>query len=242
VECEDRLGDVVGGAQAAERGAAGYLEHKVADPELRARLTPAYPVGCKRVLVSSAFYPAVQRDDVELVTDPIERVTATGVRTVGGRERACDTLVLCTGFRATEYLRGVDVTGRAGTRLHDHWAGVPRAYHGLAVPGFPNLFLLYGPNTNQGGNSILLILEAQAHWVAAALAAMGEGATAEVRPEAMRRYAAELTTALDATVWRDGCASYFRTPGGDIVTQLPHTSAWYRDRTSTFDADDFVLH
>jgi len=118
---------------------------------------------------------------------------------------------------------------------------VPRAYHGLAVPGFPNLFLLYGPNTNQGGNSILLILEAQAHWVAAALAAMGEGATAEVRPEAMRRYAAELATALDATVWRDGCASYFRTPGGDIVTQLPHTSAWYRDRTSTFDAGDFVL-
>ena len=221
--------------------ARGYLEHKVADPELRARLTPAYPVGCKRVLVSSAFYPAVQRDDVELVTDPIERVTATGVRTVGGRERACDTLVLCTGFRATEYLRGIDVTGRAGTRLHDHWAGVPRAYHGLAVPGFPNLFLLYGPNTNQGGNSILLILEAQAHWVAAALAAMGEGATAEVRPEAMRRYAAELTTALDATVWRDGCASYFRTPGGDIVTQLPHTSAWYRDRTSTFDAGDFVV-
>ncbi|MGH9275445.1 MAG: flavin-containing monooxygenase, partial [Acidimicrobiales bacterium] len=146
-----------------------YLRRKVADPELRALLTPDYPIGCKRTLISSAFYPAIQRDDVTLVTDRIERITPTGIVTVDGTERPCDTIVLCTGFRATEYLRGIDVVGRDGTRLHDHWDGVPRAYLGMAVPGFPNLFLTYGPNTNQGGNSILIVLEAQARYVAEAV-------------------------------------------------------------------------
>jgi cation diffusion facilitator CzcD-associated flavoprotein CzcO len=220
-----------------------YLERKVADPALRAKLSPDYPIGCKRVLVSSDFYPAVQRDDVELVTERIDCVTPTGIRSGHGTERPCDTIVLCTGFRATEYLRGIDVIGREGTSIHDHWAGVPRAYHGMAVPGFPNFFLLYGPNTNQGGNSIILILEAQAHFVALAIQTMRERrmSSVEVRPEAMQRYVVDLKLALDGTVWSGACDSYFRTPGGEIVTQLPHTSRWYRDRTRRFDPDDFAM-
>jgi cation diffusion facilitator CzcD-associated flavoprotein CzcO len=220
-----------------------YLERKVADPDLRTRLTPRYPIGCKRTLVSSSFYPAVQRDDVELVTDGIERITPDGIRTVDGTERPCETIVLCTGFRATEYLLGIDVVGRAGTSLHDHWAGVPRAYLGLAVPGFPNLFMAYGPNTNQGGNSILLILEAQARFVAEAVRTMTDKAATsiEVRPEAMRRYEAGLEASLADTVWTDGCDSYFRTSAGDVVTQLPHPSRWYAEQTATIDLDDFQL-
>jgi cation diffusion facilitator CzcD-associated flavoprotein CzcO len=222
--------------------ARGYLEHKVPDPVLRAKLTPTQPFGCKRTLVSSDYYPAVQRDDVELVTEPIERITPKGVE-AGGLERPVDTIVLCTGFRAADYLCGLDVVGRGGTRLHDHWAGVPRAYHGLAVPGFPNFFMLYGPNTNQGGNSVLLILEAQAQFVASALEARRDAGAAwvEVTPAAMDRHAGELVRDLDATVWAQGCSSYFHNAAGDIVTQLPHTSGWYREATQAIVHDDFAF-
>ncbi len=120
------------------------------DPELRAKLTPDYPLGCKRVLVSSDFYPAIQRDDVELVTDRIERVTPIGVRTADGIERECDTIVLCTGFHAAEYLKGVDIVGLGGARLHDTWAGVPRAYLGMAVPGFPKFLHALRPEHEPG--------------------------------------------------------------------------------------------
>jgi len=223
--------------------ARGYLEHKVADPVLRAQLTPTVPFGCMRTLVSSDYYPAVQRDDVELITSGIERITPTGVLAADGVERPVDTIVLCTGFKAADYLGGIDVVGRGGTRLRDHWAGVPRAYHGIAVPGFPNLFMLYGPNTNQGGNSILLILEAQAQFVASALDALRAtgAASIEVTPEAMARYAGELERDLARTVWAGGCTSYFHNAAGDIVTQLPRTSGWYREATKDIDHDDFTF-
>jgi cation diffusion facilitator CzcD-associated flavoprotein CzcO len=223
--------------------ARAHLEDQVADPELRARLAPDRPFGCTRTLVSSDYYPAVQRDHVELVTDGIASVTPTGIRTVDGVERAVDTIVLCTGFRAADYLCGIDVQGRGGTSLRDHWSGVPRAYHGIAVPGFPNFFMLYGPNTNQGGNSILLILEAQAQFVASALEAMRDAGadTIEVAEAAMARYLAALERDLRATVWADGCTTYFHGPTGDIVTQLPHTSGWYREATEQIDRDDFVI-
>ena len=221
--------------------ARDYLARKVSDPGLRARLTPDYPIGCKRTLVSSNFYSALQRNDVELVTAGIDHIGPAGIRTVDGAERPCDAIVLCTGFHAADYLRGITVTGRDGADLHHRWAGVPRAYHGLAIPGFPNLFLLYGPNTNQGGNSIILILEAQARFVAEALRSMGEhGATAvEVRSEAMARYLDDLTDALEGTVWNGGCDSYFQAAGGEVVTQLPHTSGRYRTQIERFPVGDF---
>ena len=213
------------------------------DPELRAKLTPDYPLGCKRVLVSSDFYPAIQRRDVELVTDRIERVTAGGIVTSDGKLRECDTIALCTGFRASEYLSGIDVVGRHGEHLHDAWAGVPRGYLGMAVPGFPNFFMLYGPNTNQGGNSIILILEGQAQFVAATVESMRalDASSVDVLPDSMQSYMDELAGALEKTVWRGGCASYFRADGGQIVTQLPHTSKWYCDRTMQFHPDDFEI-
>ena len=223
--------------------ARDHLETSVADPDLRARLTPGQPFGCQRTLVSSDYFGAVQRAEVDLVTTPIDRITPGAVRTVDGVERPVDTIVLCTGFRAGDYLCGIDVVGRSGTTLHDRWAGRPQAYLGLAVPDFPNFFMLYGPNTNQGGNSILLILEAQSQFVAAALEAMGrvEAATVEVTTEAMARYAAELERDLATTVWTNGCRSYFHNASGDIVTQLPHTSGWYRDATASIDQADFTF-
>jgi cyclohexanone monooxygenase len=231
------------GAEAIANVARGYLERKVADPVLRAKLTPDYPFGCTRTLISSEYYPAVQRGDVDLVTADIERITATGIRTADGKERPVDTIVLCTGFRAAEYLCGVEVVGRDGTSIRQHWGGTPRAYHGIAVPGFPNFFMMYGPNTNQGGNSILLILEAQAEFVADALGATREaGANSiEVSADAMFRYERELERNLRGTVWAEGCTSYFHNANGQIVTQLPHTSGWYRDATRRIDRDDFTF-
>ena len=233
-----------GDPAAAEIGqmALGYLAHKVPDPDLRAKLTPGYPIGCKRVLVSSDFYPAVQRDDVELVTETIERVTPNSIVTADGVERPCDTIVACTGFRATDYLRGIDVVGTGSTSLHEHWAGVPGAYLGMAVPGYPNFFMLYGPNTNQGGNSIIFILEAQAHYVAAALRWMQRrrASRVQVRASAMERYDSALQDALASTVW-SGCDSYFRTGAGDIVTQLPHPSRWYWWHTRRVARRDFTF-
>jgi cation diffusion facilitator CzcD-associated flavoprotein CzcO len=231
------------GAAALSEMANEYRARKVADPELRAKLTPRDAFGCKRTLVSSDYYPAVQRDDVDLVTTGIERLVPTGVRTVDGAERPADTLVWCTGFRAADYLCGIDVVGRDGSNLHDRWGGVPRAYHGIAVPGFPNFFMLYGPNTNQGGNSIILILEAQAQFVASALDLMRDsGASSmEVTSEAMDRYLAELDRDLDQTVWTRDCATYFHNAAGDVVTQLPHKAGWYREATEQVVVDDFVL-
>jgi hypothetical protein len=135
------------------------------------------------------------------------------------------------------------VRGRNGTSIQDHWHGVPRAYHGIAVPGFPNFFMMYGPNTNQGGNSILLILEAQAEFVAKALSALwaNDASSIEVAPEAMARYEQELEHELKKTVWAAGCTSYFHNAAGQIVTQLPHTSGWYRETTRQLIHDDFIF-
>jgi cation diffusion facilitator CzcD-associated flavoprotein CzcO len=231
------------GAESIAAISREYLRRKVSDPALRAKLTPDHPFGCTRTLVSSDYYPAVQHDRVELVTEGIERITPTGIRTLDGIERPADTIVLCTGFRASDYLSGMQVTGRNATSIHDRWAGLPRAYHGMAVPEFPNFFMMYGPNTNQGGNSILLVLEAQAQFVANALETMRRknASTIEVSVGAMDRYERQLERDLRRTVWSEGCRSYFHGAAGDIVTQLPHTSGWYRDATQRINQDDFMF-
>jgi cation diffusion facilitator CzcD-associated flavoprotein CzcO len=221
--------------------ALSHIEYRIADPELRAKLTPDYPFGCKRALVCSGFYKALLRDNVELVTEPIERVTLGSVVTAGGREHEADVLVLATGFRATDYLEGIDVVGTRGRRLHDDWAEVPHAYLGLTVSGYPNFFMFYGPNTNQGGNSIIVILEAQANYVLDALRVLDEqtARALDVRRDVMETYNRELAAALADTVWSDGCQSYFKNAQGKIATQLPQTSRWYSDRTERFVVEEY---
>lgn len=254
-------------AAAFERYARDHLESAVADVDLRTRLTPRYAIGCKRILLSDDWYPTVQRSDVEVVSEPIERVAPGGILTgggvtggritgasasggvgdggahdSGGRHHDLDVLVLATGFHATDYLAGVEVVGRDGRNLRDEWRTEPRAYLGTTVPGFPNLFVFYGPNTNQGGNSILIILEAQARYVLQALATLDRlGADAmEVTPAAFDAYNQEIDDALTGTLW-EGCGSYFRTASGHIATQLPHPSAWFRRRARRLDPGDYSL-
>lgn len=226
-----------------EEFALGYLAAKVADPELRAKLTPDYRIGCKRVLPSSDFFPTLQRDDVALVTDPIVRVVAEGVETADGTVHGLDVLIAATGFDATGWLKGIEVTGRSGVALTDAWSTGAKAHLGITVSGFPNLFLLYGPNTNQPGNSLIFILEAQAAYAVRAIKAMARaGATSvDVLPEVQDAYVTAIDEAMAGTVWQSGCSSYFRDEHGRVATQLPHPSRWYWLRTLQFHPDDHEL-
>ncbi len=217
-----------------------FLRRKVEDPALRAALTPDYPFRCKRVLLGADYYAALQRDNVGLVTEPITEITETAVvtaSTVTDVEAGAstvtdvDVIVLATGFQTNHYLAGIDVIGADGQSLHERWGEDPSAYLGVAVSGFPNFFMLYGPNTNQGGNSIVYILEAGARLVADAVARLArKGGSLDVRPESEQRFNDEIGAELEHTVWTQ-CGSYFRSPSGRIVTQWPYKEFEYARRT-----------
>ena len=215
--------------------ARSYLAREIADPELRAALTPDYPVGCKRPLISRNWFPALVRPNVQLVTEPIVEITESGLRTRRRETFEVDTIVYGTGFKANEYLSTIDVTGVGGRRLHEDWKGGAEAYLGLSVPGYPNFFMLYGPNTN-GMTSIIFLLEAQVHFVMGAIRAMRRldlGAL-DVRPRAFARYNEDIQSRMDTSVWTAGCTNYFRAPSGKVVTQLPYSAARYWARTRVF--------
>ncbi len=224
---------------------------QVPDPVLRAKVTPDYPMGCKRVLFTGTWYPALRRPDVDLVTDPVVRVTSTGVvtRDAGGeREHPCDVLVLSTGFAATEILVPLQVTGRDGADLHTVWADGARAHLGMTVPRFPNLVVLYGPNTNTGNTSVVFFLEAQCRYLVQALALLGSrpgtpldgGRRLEVRADVEERYDAEIQTRLASSVWT-ACTSWYRTASGRVVTNWPGSAGEYRRRTARLDPADFTV-
>ena len=216
--------------------ARSYLERKIADPELRTKLTPDYPVGCKRPLISREWFPALTRANVRLVTEPIVEITEAGVRTADGEEHCVDTIIYGTGFKANEYLGAVAIHGRDGRTLQHDWRDGAEAYLGLSVAGYPNLFLLYGPNTN-GVNSIIFMHECQVRYITRALRSMtrrGHGAL-EVRRRVSERYNRRIQAAMAGTVWTAGCDNYFRTPNGKVVTQLPYSGGRYWLRTRVFD-------
>ncbi|MDT5222146.1 MAG: hypothetical protein QOF15_4251, partial [Mycobacterium sp.] len=222
--------------------ATAFLERCVPDDRLRSALTPDYPFRCKRVLLGDDFYRALQLDNVTLVTDPIERVTASSVVTASGEAVGVDAVVLATGFETSQYLSGIDVVGVRGQRLHERWGADPSAFLGVAVAGFPNFFMLYGPNTNQGGNSIVYILEAGARLVASAVSRIARrGGYLEVRPEAERRFNERLSADLERSIWTR-CTSYFRSPSGRVVTQWPYTELEYARRTWRVRPRDWAHH
>jgi cation diffusion facilitator CzcD-associated flavoprotein CzcO len=210
----------------------------VRDPELRRKLRPQHPFGCKRPLISNDYYPAFNRPNLELVTDAITRVTKDAVVTADGRTRRVDTLILATGFSATKYLSAIDVRGRAGRRIDDAWNDGARAYLGITTAGFPNLFMLYGPNTNNG--SILTMIESQVDYALRKIQRIASEGLAwiDVRPEPMERYNDEVQEAIAGVeVWQADCNGYYRSPSGRIVTQWPWSMTAFRERTEKPDPE-----
>lgn len=222
------------------KGALQYLEAMVADPALRAALTPDYPVGCKRLLISDDYFQALVRPHVELVTDPIERIEPRGVVTRDGARREVDAIVFATGFDTTSFLAPLEIEGRGGAKLREAWKDGAEAYLGVAVAGFPNLFLLYGPNTNLGHNSILFMIECQVRYAIRCIEELGRRGLAwlDVRRDAMDRYNAEVQEALRATAWNASCGSWYKTESGKITNNWKGftTEYWWRTRRPDFAA------
>jgi cation diffusion facilitator CzcD-associated flavoprotein CzcO len=218
----------------------GNLAREVPDRALRAKLTPDYRFGCKRVLISNDYYAAMRRDNVELVTDSIASVEPRGVRTADGALREVDAIVYGTGFRVTEYLSSVKIVGRGGATLDDAWRETLRNYLGITISGFPNLFLLMGPNTGLGHNSMIFMIEAQARYAASAVAALRDRALAfiDVRPDVERAFRAELARKMKNTVWTTGCSSWYQTPTGEVFL-WPSATIDYWWRTRRLDLDDY---
>lgn len=222
--------------------AYSYLMRKVKDPGLRTKLTPNYPVGCKRPLMSRDWFPTFALPHVHLETSPIVEFTERGLRTADGNEHVVDTVIYGTGFKAAEYLSSLEVYGGGGRRLRDEWKDGPEAYLGTLVAGYPNLFILYGPNTN-GVNSILFIHEVQTTFVRGILDRMQAHAarTIEVTRDAQDRYNAEIQAAMAGTVWLANCNNYYRHASGKVVTQLPYSGKTFADRTRELVPDHYHL-
>jgi cation diffusion facilitator CzcD-associated flavoprotein CzcO len=223
-------------AKFGERFALRHLERSVPDPVLRAKLTPDYRLGCKRVLLSNDYYPALQRDNVEVVTDAIREIVPDGVITADGVLRKADALIIGTGFRVAEYLTPVRITGRGGRDLNDAWRRGPATYLGINVAGFPNLFLLFGPNTGLGHNSMIFMIEAQTRYAVQAIQALEQKHLAylDVRPDVQDAFAAELAAKLGKTVWATGCSSWYKTADGALVLWPGFTFDYWR-RTRRID-------
>ncbi|HZU40635.1 MAG TPA: NAD(P)/FAD-dependent oxidoreductase [Solirubrobacteraceae bacterium] len=216
-----------------------FMRMQLRDPEVRRKAWPDYTFGCKRILFSSHFLPALQRPNVELVTEPIARLSREGIVTADGVERPVDCIIYGTGFRTTEFMFPMEITGRGGRSLREAWAQGPHAHLGIAVPGFPSLFIVYGPNTNTSGGSIIFYEEAQAAYIRQAIAHMRErGVSVEVRPEVESAYDELVQARFAGTAWTD-CNSWYRDQSGRIVTNWPGYMGEYADRVRVFDPGEY---
>jgi len=218
------------------------LRRHVSDPELRARLTPPYRLGCKRVLLSDEYLPALNRDNVDVVVDPIERVEPLGIRTADGTLHEVDTVIFATGFRVTDSPIAERIRGREGATLAQAWQGSPRAYLGTTVAGFPNLFLLLGPNTGLGHTSVLLMIEAQLRYLVGALDHLATSGTAAIEPSAraQEEFVATVDRRMAGTVWSTGCHSWYQDGTGRVSALWPGTTLRYRWRLRRFDPRAYV--
>ena len=222
-----------------------HLENQITDPDLRQKAWPAYTLGCKRVLVSDEYYPALCRPNVELVTDPIRAVTPTGILTADGTERPLDALIFSTGFVVADIFLTQKLTGRHGRDLLGEWAQTgAQALYGLTISGFPNLLFLMGPNTGLGHNSIIHMIESQLNYLLdyiRHLEEAGEGALLDVKPDRQRTHNQALQTQLASTVWASGCQSWYMNERGQNTTIWPDLTVAYRRATRRLNPADYTL-
>jgi cation diffusion facilitator CzcD-associated flavoprotein CzcO len=233
-----------GGAKAreVEKIALDYLAATIPDPTLRQTLTPDFPIGCKRTLVSDDYYPALLRDNVALETRAIERIEEAGVRLADGTLVELDTIVWATGFETHGFVAPIAINGPGGS-LAQAWAKGASAYRGTTVAGFPNLFLLYGPNTNLGHNSIIFMVERQMEYALPAIlkVARGEVRRIAIKPEAHEAYNQALQARLATTSWAAGCGSWYKTDDGVMPNNWAGNTAEFARLMKRFDAEAYEI-
>lgn len=207
-------------------------------PGLFEKVWPDYPIGCKRVLFSDNYLPALAQPNVDVTTEKITGITPTGVVTSDGVTHEVDVIIWGTGFKATEFLAPMEITGAGGRELHREWAGGAHAYFGMTVPGFPNLVVMYGPNTNTGGGSIIYFLEVQAKYLGEYVDHLAStGAALDVRPEVEQAFDERVQARLNSSVW-SSCTSWYRQADGRITTNWPSLGIEYRNQ-ARFDPADY---
>src|SRR4051794_145459 len=227
----------------ADAVARRHMRKQVSDPELLEKVTPDYTIGCKRILPSNKWYPALGQPNVELVTDGVEEVREHSIVDAAGVEREVDAIVFGTGFHVTDMPIAKHVRGRDGRSLHELWSGSPRAHHGITIPGYPNLFILLGPNTGLGHNSMVYMIESQIEYVLGALRTLQKSgaSTVEVRADVVERFVARIDERMEGTVWSTGCQSWYLDDTGRNGTLWPDWTWRFRRRTARFDADSYEL-
>ena len=226
----------------AARLARRHMRRQVNDPELRRKLTPDYALGCKRILISNNYYPALEQPNVEVITERIREVAPQGIITADDRERQVDAIIFATGFKAQEPFERGTLFGRGGIDILDTWKGGPEAYLGTTVSGFPNFFMLVGPNTGLGHNSMVYMIESQISYVMSALRQMSaHGFRAlEVRTEVQRAYNDGLQARQARTVWASGCRSWYLNENGRNTTLWPGASFTFRHKTRRLRLREYV--
>ena len=225
--------------RSASKVALAHMHKAVKDPELRRKLTPNYTMGCKRILISNDYYPAIAKDTTDLVTDPIAEVRPNSIVTADGTERPIDVLIVATGFFVTDNPTARLVRGRDGSSLAEYWDehGMS-AYKGITVPGFPNMFYLLGPNTGLGHSSMVQMAEAHANYTVDAVRTMDRHglASVDLRPEVLEEYARGLQRDMKRTVWNTGgCASWYQDKHGNNTTLWPGFTFSFRGMLQRFD-------
>jgi cation diffusion facilitator CzcD-associated flavoprotein CzcO len=227
----------------AESLAKQYIDKSVSDPELRAKLTPNYTFGCKRVLLSNDYYPALLHHKTRLETAGIERFTLDGILTSDRQNHQFDVIICATGYDIHTQPAPFEIIGRGAQTLSACWRNFPQAYKGTTISGFPNLFMLLGPNTRVGHSSMIFMIESQVRYVASAIATLNrKGVRAyDVRRDIQDLYNAKLQKRLHGTVWESGCHSFYRTPDGKNTTIWPGFTFEFRAFTSRFDTSSYEV-
>lgn len=219
------------------------LEATIPDEELRDKLTPDHPLGCKRLVFATDFLQALTQPHVEVVASPARALRARSLVAEDGTELDVDVVLCATGYAAADYLGQIDVVGGGGVTLRETWSDGAYAYLGMAVPRFPNFFMLYGPNTNVGSNSVIFMLEAQAHYIVRALKHLRRRGKSyiEVKPQTMAAFLAKIDRWMEGTVWLTRCSNYFRAANGRVVTQWPRSARAFWGMTRRFKASDYTF-
>lgn len=225
----------------AEKMLRRHIRQSVSDPALQKELIPDFPLGCKRILIADNYYDALNRSNVELVTDGIASIEADAVVTASGKRHRADIIVYATGFDLENYLRKTDVVGPDGVRLSELWADLPSAYKGGFIPGMPNFYMTTGPNTGVGTTSVVYMIEAQLQLIMQAIETAGNNKLIQVREEASRRYNDDIHSALQDTVWAGDCMSWYKRPDGEIPALYPYNARSYLKDHKHLQRGDFEL-